>query len=296
LKTSFTQLVTSNNASNNATAEIVSARIRKQTRKYLFRLCFASLMFMGSSVALTGNHATATGAATPVLVELFTSEGCSTCPPADAALERMDTLQPVPGAQLIVLSEHVDYCNHDGWTDPYSSSSITNRQNGYVRALGLKTAYTPQIFIDGTAELQLSDTTQARQTFQKAASVSKVPITITSATIEGNKPAIVQGTIEAESGPEQHNADVFVAVALDHAESQVESGENRGRHLVHVAVVMEMTKVGKLEKGKNFHQDFRVKLNLPHGSSPDIRIVAFIQETGPGRVLGASLRKVEMKP
>jgi hypothetical protein len=279
LKTSLVQLVTGTS-----------------TGKPLLRLCFAALLCMGSSAALTGNRATDTGASTPILVELFTSEGCSTCPPADVTLEKMDTLQPVPGAQLIVLSEHVDYWNHDGWTDPYSSASITSRQNSYVHALGLKTAYTPQIFIDGTAELRLSDPAQATQIFQKAVSVSKVPIRITSVAIEGNKPAIVQGTIEAESNPEQHNADVFVAVALDHAESQVDSGENRGRHLVHVAVALEIVKVGKLEKGKTFHQDFRVKLNLPHTSSTNIRIVAFIQETGPGRVLGASLRKVEMNP
>jgi hypothetical protein len=292
LKTLFTHVITS----NNAIATIFSARFQEQTRKYLLRLCSASLICIGFSLALTGNHATATGGATPVLVELFTSEGCSTCPPADVTLE-MDTLQPVPGAQLIVLSEHVDYWNHEGWTDPYSSASITSRQNAYVRALGLKTAYTPQIFIDGTAELRLNDPAQASQIFQKAVSVSKVPIRITSATIEGNKPAIVQGTIEAESSPtEQHNADVFVAVALDHAESQVSAGENRGRQLAHVAVVLEITKVGKLEKGKSFHQDFRVKLNVPHTASSDIRIVAFIQETGPGQVLGASLRKVEMKP
>ena len=288
MKTSFTQL----NASTNTTVESVSVRMRK----HLVRMCFAGLLCAGYHVAFTGNRAIATGAAAPILVELFTSEGCSTCPPADVALVKMDTLQPVPGAQLIVLSEHVDYWNHDGWTDPYSSASITSRQNGYVRALGLKTAYTPQIFIDGITELRLNDAAQVSQVFQKAVAVSKVPVRITSATIEGNKPAIAQGTIEAESGPEQHSADVYVAVALDHAESQVSGGENRGRRLVHVAVVLEITKVGKLEKGKSFRQDFRVKLNLPHTSSSDIRIVAFIQETGPGQVLGASLRKVEMKP
>ena len=292
MKTLFTQII----AGNNPTAEVVSTRIGKQMRKCLARLCFASLICMGSSVALTGNHVTASGAVAPILVELFTSEGCSTCPPADATLEKMDTLQPVPGAQLIVLSEHVDYWNHEGWTDPYSLASITSRQNGYVRALGLKTAYTPQIFIDGTSELLLNDPAQATQIFQKAVAVSKVPVRITSATIEGNKPAIVQGTIETESAPDQHSADVYVAVALDRVESQVSGGENRGQHLVHVAVVLEIAKVGKLEKRKSFHQDFRVKFNPPHTSPSDIRIVAFIQETGPGKVLGASLRKVEMKP
>jgi hypothetical protein len=132
------------------------------------------------------------------------------------------------------------------------------------------------------------------KSFRKRSRFQRSLYAFTSATIEGNEPAIVQGTIEAESGPEQHSADVYVAVALDHVESQVSGGENRGRHLVHLAVVLEITKVGRLQKGKSFRQDFRVKLNLPHTSSSDIRIVAFIQETGPGQVLGASLRKVEM--
>ena len=81
----------------------------------------------------------------------------------------MDALQPVPGTQLIVLSEHVDYWNHDGWTDPYSSASITDRQSAYVRALGLNTPYTPQFLVDGTEELQAHNNEQVVQLLQKAA-------------------------------------------------------------------------------------------------------------------------------
>jgi hypothetical protein len=226
-----------------------------------------------------------------VLVELFTSEGCSSCPPADALLERMDSSQPITGAQLIVLSEHVDYWNHDGWTDPFSSESMTDRQTAYVRMLGLKSPYTPQFLVDGTEEMQASDTQKILDSLQKAGSTPKVSMRLASVTVGAGNPAIVQGHLESDVNPQKHKADVYIAIALDHAESQVKRGENSGRHLSHVAVVAEIAKIGKLEAGKTFAQDFRMKLRLPATDSKNIRVIAFAQESGPGRVIGVTLMK-----
>jgi hypothetical protein len=253
---------------------------------------FMSLIML--AWAARGPYAQATGAqnapAAPILVELFTSEGCSSCPPADALLERMDASQPIPGVHLIVLSEHVDYWNHDGWKDPYSSALITDRQSGYVHSLGLNTPYTPQFIIDGNLELKAGDPEQARQVFQKDLAAPKVSVRIDSVTVDPSTPAALHAHIAVNGDSAKRNADVFVAVALDHAESQVSAGENAGHHLTHVAVLQELTKIGKLTKGKNFDQEVQLKLK-PGTEAKNVRIIAFVQEPGPGRVLGTALQK-----
>lgn len=230
----------------------------------------------------------------PVLIELFTSEGCSSCPPADALLARMDARQPIPGAQLIVLSEHVDYWNHDGWVDPYSSASITDRQNNYASVLGLKSPFTPQFLVDGTEQLQANDAQKVIASLRQAGSTPKIALRILSAATEGANPVVIQGRVESDPNPQKRKADVFVAIALDHTDSQVARGENSGRHLSHVAVVADMVRIGKLEQGKGFAQDFHIKLKLPASQSKTIRLVAFAQESGPGRILGAAQEKVTL--
>ena len=117
------------------------------------------------------------GIGSPILVELFTSEGCSSCPPADQLLEKLDA-QPVSGAKIIVLSEHVDYWNHDGWTDPYSNAAYSERQHGYGSRFQLDSVYTPQMVVDGSSEFVGNSFSQARQAFEKAQSHSKVSLHI----------------------------------------------------------------------------------------------------------------------
>jgi hypothetical protein len=227
----------------------------------------------------------------PILVELFTSEGCSSCPPADVLLQRMDQMQPIAGAHLIVLSEHVDYWDHDGWKDPYSSHLFTDRQSAYVGALGLSTPYTPQMIVDGAGVLQNNNSQQAEQVFLKAEAVQKVPVRINSIRVEGTTPPVLQARIEVGENSDKRRADIYLAVALGHAESQVLRGENSGHHLTHVAVVQSLTRIGKLEKGKPFSQDVQVKLKA--GTDPaNLRVIAFVQETGPRQVLGAALSMV----
>ena len=220
---------------------------------------------------------------TPVVVELFTSEGCSSCPPADEFLRALDAKQPFEGTQVIVLGEHVDYWDDQGWRDIYSDHDLTLRQAAYADRLGLKTSYTPQLIVDGAAECSGTDRKRAIDVIQKARTQAKVPIQISSATFENGK---LRAHVETGSLPEK--GEVFVALALDHAESQVLRGENSGHRLEHVAVARSLVKAGRVEKGAPFSKDVELKVK-PEGP---YRVIAFIQETNQGRILGATEKTI----
>jgi len=230
--------------------------------------------------------------ATPVLVELFTSEGCSSCPPADTLLQTFDT-QPYPGAELIVLSEHVDYWNHIGWTDPYSSRASSERQSAYADHFHLEGPYTPQMIVDGSDEFVGNSSGEAKKAFGKAIQTAKIAVTIAGVSLDNNNQLHAHVQV-GPLPPRSRKADVFFAVALNRAESQVEKGENAGRHLAHVAVVRSLSKVGKTEVGQPFFQDVSVKLD-PGVDPASLRVIAFVQEPGPGRILGAALQKLTKK-
>jgi hypothetical protein len=218
----------------------------------------------------------------PVLAELFTSEGCSSCPPADALLMKLDKMQPVAGAQIIVLSEHVDYWNYLGWSDPYSSAQFTQRQGMYTHAL-MAESYTPQIVIDGRWEVLGSDERAVQSAVSKAAARPKTAVRIVSATRDG-KEAVITVAIGAASA----KADVWAAVADDRDQSGVRRGENKGRTLDHVAVVRSLGKVGGVTKAVGFEKTFRVPLAA---QTEGMRVVVFVAESG-GPVLGAAMQEL----
>lgn len=222
----------------------------------------------------------------PVVLELFTSEGCSSCPPADRWVERLDAAQPLPGAELIVLSEHVDYWDHDGWKDPYSSAALTQRQEDYVRELGGSGPYTPQLILDGDAEVHPADADAVNEAFRKAAAAMRLPVRIADARVSGGA---VTGRVVVEPGSAKHG-DVLVAVALDRTETEVLAGENDGKKLTNVAVVRALVKIGKMAKGKGFDGAFRVPVS--EAEAGNLRVVALVQEGGTGPVVGAGMVQV----
>jgi hypothetical protein len=218
----------------------------------------------------------------PILVELFTSEGCSDCPSADTLLRALDSAQPIPGAQLIVLEEHVDYWDDQGWHDPFSSHAFTVRQSEYVERLRVRNGpYTPQMVVDGNEAFVGNDRAQAGRALAKAVQVPKLDVQISSARVENGR---VVAHLETAAVPSK--AEIFLAIALDHAQSQVLKGENGGRRLEHVAVVTRLTAVGKVKKSEAFSKDVAVPLDHPGQA---YRVIAFVQEGDQGKVLGAAV-------
>jgi hypothetical protein len=242
-------------------------------------------VLIGAVVAILSFPQAVAQSSTPILVELFTSEGCSSCPPADALLRTLDATQPMSGVQLIVLGEHVDYWDDQGWRDIYSDHSFTVRQQSYADRMHLKGPYTPEMVVDGAVEFVGNDGQRASQAFEKARSYPKISLQISSVTVE-------KGVVRAhiESGAMPSAGEVFVALALDHAESQVLRGENGGHRLEHVAVARNLTSTGKVAKGAAFAKDVHLKMKP---SDAAYRLIAFVQEPNQGKILGAAVQLVQ---
>ena len=215
---------------------------------------------------------------TPIVVELFTSEGCSSCPPADQLLIYLDRDQPIPGADLIVLSEHVDYWDHDGWKDRFSSRLFTNRQQDYAFYF-TREAYTPQIVVNGRAEFVGNDSAAALRTLERAANAKKSPPQVR-LTHDGDRLHI------HVSGAERHPMNVLCAITEGNLATKVGAGEKSGRELHHTAVVRMLTKVGSTRDG-NFESDFPLKLS-PDWRVENLRAVVFLQNGSAGEITGAS--------
>jgi hypothetical protein len=206
----------------------------------------------------------------PVVVELFTSEGCSSCPPADALLARL-ALEGPPGTRVLGLSEHVDYWNGPGWSDPFSSRRFTERQESYARRLGRGTVYTPQAVVDGAVEVLGGDEAALREAILRAARAPRGTLTLRRAP-EG---VAVEGLWPGGA------ATVLVALVEDGVSSAVTGGENAGRTLRHVGVVRWLGTAGQGQGA------FRGSVALPPTGQGRFRVVAFAQATRTGRILAA---------
>jgi hypothetical protein len=221
---------------------------------------FRNILLVGFSASLLAAGADSVRA--PILVELFTSEGCSSCPPADRLLESLDP-------QVIVLSEHVDYWDRLGWRDPFSAHANTLRQEGYARGFGTTGPYTPQMVIDGVTEFVGNDSRRAMDEIARARSREKIGVHL----------ARTASGVQVQIDPVAKAAEVWLALADDGATSQVAAGENKGRQLHHVAILRSLRKIGSVKRSAAFAQSVEV----PPGTG---RVIVFVQASGLGKVYG----------
>ncbi|HEX8117430.1 MAG TPA: DUF1223 domain-containing protein [Pyrinomonadaceae bacterium] len=230
----------------------------------------------------------------PVVVELFTSEGCSSCPPADALLAQLDKTQPVEGAEVIPLALHVDYWNHLGWADPFSSRQFSERQGEYAAAFGKDGVYTPQMIVDGVREFNGSNSSLAQDAINKAAREPKGEVTITRAPSQSAGFVHVTASIDKFPKPtEGEPADVLLVLTESGLASEVARGENSGRRLTHVGVVRSLKPLGGLPEAPGTVFKAETEVQIDKGwRRENLRAVVFAQERGTRRVLAAGSVKL----
>ncbi|HEX8338851.1 MAG TPA: DUF1223 domain-containing protein [Pyrinomonadaceae bacterium] len=229
----------------------------------------------------------------PVIVELFTSEGCSSCPPADALLSRLDETQPVAGAEIIPLAMHVDYWNHLGWTDPFSSREFSVRQGEYAAAFGKPDVYTPQMIVDGVKEFNGGNSSLAHEAVSRAAREPKAEVLLKRGPAQADETVGI--SVQIDKFPRQTVGDpvyVLLAVTESGLSTDVARGENSGRRLGHVGVVRTLRQLGILPEA---HGPFKAETGVLVGKGwrrDNLRAVVFAQERGTRRVLAAASLKL----
>lgn len=231
------------------------------------------------------------GPRAPVLVELFTSEGCSSCPPADELLTRLEQTQPVAGAEVIALSEHVDYWNRLGWTDPYSSAEFSSRQNDYAGAFDTDEVYTPQMIVDGRVQFVGSNSSKAREAIADAARDLKANVTVNVAQ-EDKSAASITLSVRVDKLPESRIGDsaaVLLAITESGLRTNVSRGENAGRHLTHSAIVRKLSRLGSIvpQTGAVFSAQSVLRIEKAW-MRENLKAVVFVQDQKNQRVLGAA--------
>lgn len=247
---------------------------------FLPRLIAASLITIALFLMLGAKPGAAPAPARKaVIVELFTSEGCSSCPQADELLGRLRQEQPVNGVEVVPLGFHVDYWNYLGWQDRFSAAAYSKRQETYAQLFRTEGPYTPQMIVDGEEEFVGSDASRARRAIGQAAAQAAA------ANIELSWAATDKLLVRVNAH-DLNSGDVFLAITEDNLSSQIKAGENNGHTLHHWAVVREFRRIGQLQRG-NFETG--VPLSFDQGwKRNDLHIVVFVQIAGDGRIQGAA--------
>lgn len=251
------------------------------TRKRIFAAITAAVCSSIGAGALAFTDSRA-----PVVVELFTSQGCSSCPPADQLLATLaDSFNA--GPEIIVLSEHVDYWDYLGWKDPFSATIFTKRQHSYARALRQSNVYTPEMLVDGMIAFVGSDSRAALDAIGRRARKPNLKIALSAIPDVSKKSLAVALT---DSGLKlSENERLIVFLTQTNLAVQVRSGENSGRTLNHTGVVRTV---------KTFDSVPIKHCVLPiptNASVSSLRVVAIRQNKCSMEITGAGVTKIAQR-
>jgi len=247
------------------------------------KILILSVVFVAAIIAASAfiNKKTTSKKADPsstgfAVIELFTSEGCSSCPPADAVIAKIE--QESSGKPVYVLAFHVDYWDHDGWKDVFSSADYTNRQKQYAKWLGVSQIYTPQAVVNGTTELVGSEEGKLRKAISDNEAVDAMSQINLSAVKAGPGKVNLQYQTEGSTG----NSTLVLAVVQKSAQNNVGAGENKGRTLSHVQIVRALKVVNAKHSGST-------SIDLPAGfDATGGEVIAFVQNMQTGLITGAT--------
>jgi len=250
-------------------------------------LWFAAFLVLAASGAMADEGSSREKASTPapervVVVELFTSQGCSSCPPADRLLGELGERG---NGKLVPLAYHVDYWNHVGWTDPFSSADWTKRQETYVRRLGGGSVYTPQAVVDGAAELVGSDAAALQTAI--AAAAAKPAASIALRLEPRDAKVLVEAAVDLPEALRNRKWDLMVALYETGLSTAVGRGENGGRTLQNDYVVRSLERAGRVKASSKTEASLKVQSgwNRAH-----LGVAAFLQDPDTLEIRGASAR------
>jgi hypothetical protein len=250
----------------------------------VFALCLFLLAVLPESHAASPPGSTTATLSSVAVVELFTSEGCSSCPPADALLRQVNLKQTNAGQLIVGISEHVTYWNDLGWKDPYSLPMFSDRQSVYASHLSREGPYTPQMVLNGRDQFVGSDAFALQRALREDARREHFGLRIVSSahTAEGLDVKF------AFFGNPSKPLDILAVLADDTDRSNVLRGENGGRQLQHVSVARFMSRVATVRDAG----EHSVHVSFPKGFSTSSgtghHLILFAQEQQQGAIVGAT--------
>ena len=226
--------------------------------------------------------------ASPVVLELFTSEGCSSCPPADALLSKIGS----SGRGVIPLAYHVDYWDHLGWSDPFSSRQFSERQSAYAGAMGLDGEYTPQMVIGGTSQCVGSDARSiagAIAASRSSPALGRVSVRVVPEA-PGSRALRIKVTAEVPRASSTGPLSLMVAIYENGLVSKIGGGENGGRELTYDYTVRKLMRVAELDGAHGaIEKELSIELD-PSWSPGRLGVAAFLQEASSLRIDGAGVQ------